>query len=144
MFSIIPIYILLSLLKVVLNSALIILLFAWQSPSIEHYFFLLQLQALFVSICFGINLYKKVSIYIKSYIRDDIEFPDKTQKDIDDSETLLTLDATSVYTIVDNQLGVEAITYLVFLGPKPFTKNCFKRFYHKFIEYSSLIQHIHI
>ena len=114
MFSIIPIYILLSLLKVVLNSALIILLFAWQSPSIEHCPFLLQLQALFVSICFGINLYKKVSIYIKSYIRDDIEFPDKTQKDIDDSETLLTLDATSVYTIIDNQLRVEAITYLVF------------------------------
>ena len=56
-------------------------------------------------------LLKPYTIHIKSYIRDDIDFLDKIRKDIDASETMLTLDVTSMYTNIDNQLGVEAITY---------------------------------
>ena len=48
---------------------------------------------------------------MKSYIRCDIDFLDKIQKGIEASETLLTLDVTSMYTNIDNQLGLEAITY---------------------------------
>ena len=53
-------------------------------------------------------LLKPYIILIKTYIGDDIDFLDKIQKTINASETLLTLDVTSMYTNMDNQLGVEA------------------------------------
>ena len=49
-------------------------------------------------------LLKPYTIHIKSYTRNDIDFLDKIRKDIEASETMLTLDVTSMYTNIDNQL----------------------------------------
>ena len=73
-------------------------------------------------------LLKPYIIHIKSYIRDDIDFLDKIRKDIDASETMLTLDVTSMYTNIDNQLGVEAITYWVSKDPNLLPRNISKDF----------------
>ena len=73
-------------------------------------------------------LLKPYTIHIKSYIRDDIDFLDKIRKDIDASETMLTLDVTSMYTNIDNQLGVEAITYWVSKNPYLLPRNLSKDF----------------
>ena len=73
-------------------------------------------------------LLKPYVVLIKSYIRDDIDFLDKIQRDINVSETLLTFDVTSMYTNIDNELGKEAITYWVTNHPNQLLRNISKEF----------------
>ena len=73
-------------------------------------------------------LLKPYVVLIKSYMRDDIDFLDKIQRDINVSETLLTFDVTSMYTNIDNELGKEAITYWVTNHPNQLLRNISKEF----------------
>ena len=49
----------------------------------------------------------------KSYIRDDIDFLSKLQRDLtnEHEHSLITFDVESLYTNIDHKLGIEAITY---------------------------------
>ena len=54
---------------------------------------------------------KEYITHIPSYIRDDIHFLEKIERDISETEIMLSFDVTSMYTNIDNALGIEAITY---------------------------------
>ena len=68
-------------------------------------------------------LLKPYVVLFKSYIRDDIDFPDKILRDINVSETLLTFDVTSMYTNIDNELGKETITFWMTSYPNQLLRN---------------------
>ena len=49
--------------------------------------------------------------YVKSYVRDDIDMLNHLPATIGEDEILLSLDAASLYTNIDHDLAIEAITY---------------------------------
>ena len=66
--------------------------------------------------------------FIQSYVRDDIDFLDKIQRNVTASEALLTFDVVSMYTNIHNQLGKEAISYWVDNYPNELKRNISKNF----------------
>ena len=50
---------------------------------------------------------------VKSYVRDDIDFLDHLPTKVDFDSTFISLDATSLYTNITHNRGIEAIAYWI-------------------------------
>ena len=65
---------------------------------------------------------------IKSYIRDDIDFVGKIKRTVNRSDILVTFDVISIYTNIDNTLGIQAISYWLNKFPEKLPRNNSKEF----------------
>ena len=66
--------------------------------------------------------------HVKIYVRDDIDFLNKVQKNTTESKVLLTLDVTNMYTNIDNNIGREAIKFWLNNNPECIPRNVSKNF----------------
>ena len=57
------------------------------------------------------SILKPYTGYVKSYIRDDIDFLQKLPRNTAKDGLLVTFDVVSLYTNIDHDLGIEAIEY---------------------------------
>ena len=56
--------------------------------------------------------------HVDSYVRDDLEFLNHLPTQIKENEILITMDITSLYSNIDNNLGKEAIKYWLEKNPQ--------------------------
>lgn len=56
-------------------------------------------------------LLKPLLRYIKSYLRDDMDFLNKLAREVPEQSILVTLDVVSLYSKIPHQLGLEALKY---------------------------------
>lgn len=59
------------------------------------------------------SLLKPYTKYVKSYIRDDIDFLNKIPRNTSNNGLLATFDVVSLYTNIDHNLGIEAVAYWI-------------------------------
>lgn len=73
------------------------------------------------------EIFKPFLPHVKSYIRDDQDFMQKLDRDMEDTKIFATFDVESLYTNIEHQLGKTAITYWMDQVPQKiaerFTKN---------------------
>ena len=66
--------------------------------------------------------------HVKSYIRDDIDFLNKLRTETNEKNVSATFDISSMYTNLDNDLGREAINFLLEKDPDSLPRNILKEF----------------
>ena len=56
------------------------------------------------------TLLKPYIKYVKSYVRDDIQFLSTLPNQISETETMVSFDVTALYSNIEHELGIKAIT----------------------------------